>query len=195
VLTQDPEGSGSDAESSNQGEDSHKKRRYRKRAVKNNGKPSKGRISPSRSGVRANKHPDDEDPSATGPDTESVDSFSSVKISRPLADVNILGPPVAGLVEIVPSRSDYKKIVSHRAYLLNNLSQDFGPKITGKLTGFSMLLQHSMDETFSGETPVGIHPFLRSFKEAADHNRISEGATARLIPYFLTGIAKEGYRT
>jgi hypothetical protein len=52
-----------------------------------------------------------------------------------------------------------------------------------------------MDEKFSGETPVGILSFLRSFKEAADHNRISEGAAAPLIPYFLTGIDKEGYRT
>jgi hypothetical protein len=109
--------------------------------------------------------------------------------------VNILGPPVAGLVEIVPSPSDYKTIFSYRAYRLNNLSQDFGPKITGKLTGFARRLQHSMDEKFSCETPVWILSFLRSFKEAADHNRISEGAAARLIPYFLTGIAKEGYRT
>jgi hypothetical protein len=42
---------------------------------------------------------------------------------------------------------------------------------------------------------VGILSFLRSFKEAADHNRISEGAAARLTLYFLTGIAKECYRT
>jgi hypothetical protein len=36
--------------------------------------------------------------------------------------------------------------------------------------------------------------FLRTFEEAADYNRVSEGAAARLIPYFLKGIAKEGYR-
>jgi hypothetical protein len=75
------------------------------------------------------------------------------------------------------------------------MSQDFGPKMTGKLTVFTRRLQHSMDENFSGETPVRILSFLRSFMEAADRNRISEGAAARLIPYFLTGIAKEGYRT
>jgi hypothetical protein len=51
--TQDPEGSGSDAESSDQCKNDHKKRRSRKRAIKNNGKPSKGRKSPSRSGARA----------------------------------------------------------------------------------------------------------------------------------------------
>jgi hypothetical protein len=42
---------------------------------------------------------------------------------------------------------------------------------------------------------VGILSFLRLFKEATDHNRISEGAAARLILSSLTGIAKEGYRT
>jgi hypothetical protein len=31
-------------------------------------------------------------------------------------------------------------------------------------------------------------------KEPPDHNRVSEGTAARLIPYFLKGIAKEGYR-
>jgi hypothetical protein len=79
--TQDPEGSGSDAESSDQGEDAHKKRRSRRRAVNNNGKPSKRRESPSRSGARAKKHPEDEDPSASGSDTDSVDSSSSVDLS------------------------------------------------------------------------------------------------------------------
>ena len=52
-----------------------------------------------------------------------------------------------------------------------------------------------MDEEFSDEKLVEILTFLPSFKEAADHNRISEGASARLVPNFLTGIAKEGYRT
>jgi hypothetical protein len=150
----------------------------------------------SRSGARANKRPEDSEPSESGPDTDSVASFSSAELEeRPPAVETTLGPPVAGLVEIVPSRSDYKTLVSYRNYRLLNLSQEFGPKVTGRLTGFARRLQHSMDEKFSGDTPVGILSFLRSFKEAADHNRISEGAAARLIPYFLTGIAKEGYRT
>jgi hypothetical protein len=66
ALTQDPEGCGSDAESSDHGEDAHKKRRSKKRAVKNNGKPSKGRNTPFRSGARVTKHPEDEDPSLRG---------------------------------------------------------------------------------------------------------------------------------
>jgi hypothetical protein len=36
--------------------------------------------------------------------------------------------------------------------------------------------------------------FLRTVKEAANLNCVSEGAAARLIPYFIKGIAKKGYR-
>jgi hypothetical protein len=71
-------------------------------------------------------------------------------------------------LEIVPSRSDYKSIVSYRAYRLNNMSHDLGLKITGKLTGYVRRFQHSIDEKFSGETPVGILSFLRSFKAAVE---------------------------
>jgi hypothetical protein len=35
---------------------------------------------------------------------------------------------------------------------------------------------------------------MRTFKEAEDHNELSEAAAARLIPFFLMGAAKEGYR-
>jgi hypothetical protein len=36
-------------------------------------------------------------------------------------------------------------------------------------------------------------PFLRSFKEAADHLNVIEGAVARILPSFLDGMAREGY--
>ena len=50
------------------------------------------------------------------------------------------------------------------------------------------------DDRFSGDEPIEVLAFLRVFKEAADHNELPEAAAARLITYFLTGIAKEGYR-
>jgi hypothetical protein len=51
----------------------------------------------------------------------------------------------------------------------------------------------SPDDRFNGYEPIEILAFLRIFKEAADHIELSEAAEARLIPYFLTGAAKEGY--
>jgi hypothetical protein len=50
------------------------------------------------------------------------------------------------------------------------------------------------DDRFSGDEPIEVLSFLRVFKEASDHNELPEAAAARLITYFLVGIAKEGYR-
>jgi hypothetical protein len=65
--------------------------------------------------------------------------------------------------------------------------------VTAKLAAFAKRLKYSIEDKFGGNEPAKVLQFLRISKEAADHNRVSEGASARLIPYFLTGIAKEGY--
>jgi hypothetical protein len=52
----------------------------------------------------------------------------------------------------------------------------------------------TVEDKFGGDEPIEILSFLRTFKEAADHNDVGEGAAARLIPYFLKDTAKEGYR-
>jgi hypothetical protein len=46
------------------------------------------------------------------------------------------------------------------------------------------------EDRFSGDEQIEVLAFLRTFKEAADHNELSEAAASRLIPYFLTGAAK-----
>jgi hypothetical protein len=51
-----------------------------------------------------------------------------------------------------------------------------------------------LEDKFGGYEPIEILSFLRTFKEAADHNDVGEGAAARLIPYSLKDAAKEGYR-
>jgi hypothetical protein len=55
-------------------------------------------------------------------------------------------------------------------------------------------MQSRRNERFSGDDPIEILGFLRTFKESADHNEAGEGAAAHLIPFFLTGTAKEVYR-
>jgi hypothetical protein len=104
------------------------------------------------------------------------------------------GPAVPGLREIIPSRSDYRTLVSYRSYQLVDRSQRYDPSGTAKLAVFVKRLKHTIEEKFGGEEPIEVLKFLRTFKEAAGHNRVSEGAAARLIPYFMKGIAKEGYR-
>jgi hypothetical protein len=52
----------------------------------------------------------------------------------------------------------------------------------------------SPDDRFNGDGSIEILAFLRTLKDAEDHNELSEAAAARLIPYFLTGADKEGCR-
>jgi hypothetical protein len=56
-------------------------------------------------------------------------------------------------------------------------------------------LRHKVEEKFTGEDPIEILSFQRTFKEGADHMNISEGAAAKLFPYFLDGIAREEYES
>jgi hypothetical protein len=126
-------------------------------------------------------------------DSESV-STSSSEDDHNGDSVKVKGPPVPGLTEIIPSRSDYKHLVSYRTYRLEDISQRFDPSVTAKLSSYAKRLKHSIEDKFSGDEPIEVLQFLRTFKEAADHNRVGEGAAARLVPYFLKGMAKEGYR-
>jgi hypothetical protein len=60
---------------------------------------------------------------------------------------------------------------------------------------YAKLRKHSIEDKFSGYEPIEVPTFLKTFKEAADHNSMGEGAAAQLVPYFINGMAKEGYRT
>jgi hypothetical protein len=106
------------------------------------------------------------------------------------------GKSVPGLEEIIPSRSDYKKLVSYRTYRLANLSNRYNAAVTGKMSTYLKRVKHAIspDDRFNGDEPIEILAFMRTFKEAADHKELSEAAAAGLIPYFLAGAAKEGYR-
>jgi hypothetical protein len=84
--------------------------------------------------------------------------------------------------------------VYYQSYRLVDLSQCCDPSVTAKLDGFVKRLKHAIEKLFGGERPIEVLLFLRILKEAANHNCVSEGAAARLIPHFLNGIAKEGYR-
>ncbi len=52
-----------------------------------------------------------------------------------------------------------------------------------------------MSEKFSGEDHILVLDFLRNFRDAADHNNVSEGAAARIVPYFLTGLAMDSVKS
>jgi hypothetical protein len=152
---------------------------------------AKAETSHARKGKRHNKSlgPRDPDCPTSDSDTDPDDPISpgGVFPSR--------GPASAGLTEIIPSRAGYRKLVSYRSYRLENMSQRYDGTISKRLSALMKGLRHTVEEKFSGDDPIEILPFLRSFKEGADHMDISEGAAARLLPYFLDGTAREEYKS
>jgi hypothetical protein len=83
--------------------------------------------------------------------------------------------------------------VSYRTYRLANRSNRNNAAVTGKMSTYPKRVKHAIapDDRFSGDEPIEILAFLRTFKEVADHNELSEDAAARLIPYFRTGLPKK----
>jgi hypothetical protein len=151
-----------------------------------------GRHGKVHNGQRDKKRREKVEHSQTSSDSESGNSSSEddpVKGSH-----SPKGPAVSGLSEIVPSRSDYRSLVSYRSYRLENRSQRYDKTITAKLSSYVKRPKHAVKDRFGGDEPIEVLAFLRTFKEAADHNDVGEGAAARLIPYFLKDAAKEGYR-
>jgi hypothetical protein len=158
-------------------------------SVVRNGRRGKGR-----SGKRDTNNHEMGEHSETSSNTED-DSYSSDEVTHTLG-LPIKGKAVPGLKEIIPARSDYTHLVSYRSYRLVNRSNRYDASVTGKLSSYLKRMKHAIpqDDRFSGDEPIEVLSFLRVFKEAADHNELPEAAAARLITYFLVGIAKEGYR-
>ena len=154
----------------------------------------KGRRKLIRLGKRDMKGREDSEASLNNSDEEQ-DSDSESETSGEEAVDRIKGPKVPGLEEIVPSRSAYRRLLSYRTYRLANTSQRYDPTVTAKLATYAKRMKHSLEEKFDGNEPIAVLDFLRSFKETADHNKVSEGAAARLMPYFLKGAPKEEYRS
>jgi hypothetical protein len=117
--------------------------------------------------------------------SDNDDGYSSSEDSFPLTSKRrYKGKSVPGLEEVIPARSDYNTLVSYRTYRLVNRSNRCDAAVTGRLSAYLKRLKHAIppDDRFSGDDPIEILGFLRTFKESADHNEVGEGAAARLIP-------------
>jgi hypothetical protein len=91
------------------------------------------------------------------------------------------------LDKISPSPSDYKDLVSYRTYRLANRSNRCNAAVTDEISTYLIRVKHAISPDYrsSGDEPIEKIAILRTFKEAADHNELSDAAAARLIPYFL----------
>jgi hypothetical protein len=106
-----------------------------------------------------------------------------------------LGPAVPGLTELTTRRPEFKELLSYRAYRLADVTQKVDGAAHNRLSSLLRRLKYHLEEKFSGDPAIKVLDFLKSFREAADINDVSEGLAAILLPYFLEGKAKAGLAT
>jgi hypothetical protein len=113
-------------------------------------------------------------------------------------DVHIhvgLGQAVPGLTELTTRRPDFKELLSYRAYRLADLTQKVDGAAHNQLSSLLRRLKYHLEEKFSGDPAIKVLDFLKTFREAADINDVSESLAAIILPYFLEGKAKAGLST
>ena len=93
------------------------------------------------------------------------------------------------LVEIVPSDSRLKRVLSYKTYSLQNKDQRASSNVCKKVGTWTKRMAVAIPKKYDGTDPVSLLQFLSSFKAAADINGISEGAARLILPNFVTGKA------
>jgi hypothetical protein len=82
--------------------------------------------------------------------------------------------------------------VSCQSYRLKDTEAVIDGNDTGKVNGILKRVKHHFSYSFGGEIPLKVLDFLSTVKEAMDLNNVSEGVAAIILPYFVTGEAKDG---
>jgi hypothetical protein len=103
-----------------------------------------------------------------------------------------IGPVVPGLTELTTRRPGFRDLLSNRHYRLSNTTQTADAAISGKLNSPLKRMKYHINTKFSGDPAIQVLDFLKTFREAADMNELSEAAAAVLLPYFLEGKSKTG---
>jgi hypothetical protein len=99
------------------------------------------------------------------------------------------GPIVPGLTELTTRRPEFRELLSYRHNRLANTTQRADAAISGKLNLQPKRMKYHIDTKFSGDLAIHVLDFVKTFREAADMNELSEAAGAAFLPYFLEGKA------
>jgi hypothetical protein len=103
-----------------------------------------------------------------------------------------LGRRFRGLVELQTRLPEYKVLVSYRSYRLKDTEAVIDENDTGKVNEILKRIKHHFSYYFGGEFPLKVLDFLSTVKESMGRNHVSEGVAAIILPYLLTGEAKDG---
>jgi hypothetical protein len=82
--------------------------------------------------------------------------------------------------------------VSYRSYRLKDTEAVIDENDTGKVNGILKRIKNHFSYSFGGEIHLKVLDVFSTVKEAMDLNHVSEGVAAIILPYILTGEAKDG---
>jgi hypothetical protein len=147
-------------------------------------------------------NPDSSDSSSSSGDDYKRDKKINTKASTDSDDSEEMfytssdseeGPRLKSIKETKTRSVSLRAALSYRTYRLNNISQKFSNALSKDLSKISKRMTTHIpdDQRFDGSDPVSIIKFLEDFKEACDHNGVSEGAAMHLFQYFLLNTAKK----
>jgi hypothetical protein len=105
------------------------------------------------------------------------------------------GNRIPGLVPLTNFRPEFQALVSYRRYPLADTDPIVDAEVTEFLHSYLKRMTKHLDYQFSGSPEIKVLDYLRSFKIAADVSRLSEGATALVLPNVLSGRAKSSVVT
>ena len=156
----------------------------------NSRKPMKGSGDPDddSSSSSDEENPRNNRPSETS-DDENDDSSSD-------ESVQFTPTKFRSLKNVLIRTSELRSVLSYKTYRLRNQSQKFTTKMQKELSRIALRMKTHIadDQKFCGTDPVSIIRFLEEFKEACDHNGLSEGASLHLFQYFILDPAKKSLR-
>ena len=195
----------------NHGGNKSKSRQLKHAHSKSKNRSSKQRIStrPSaKSSKKKSKHkgrrnnPDSSDSSSSSGDDYKRNKKINTNVSTDSEDSEDMyytssdseeGQRLKSLKETKTRSVSLRAALSYRTYRLNNRSQKFSNALSRNLSKISKRMTTHIpdDQRFDGSDPVSIIKFLEDFKEACDHNGVSEGAAMHLFQYFLLNTAKK----
>ncbi len=141
---------------------------------------------------KVEKHQDaTESPSDSESDNDDVDApRPASQTVRTKRSKSKSFDPAAAFPVLVPSRTIYNDAVSFQTYRLTNRSQAYDSSVSARISSWTKRMSHSFQtDKFTGSDPIRIINFLKSFRDAANHNNAPEEAAGHVLPYFLEGPA------
>lgn len=97
---------------------------------------------------------------------------------------------------IVPSNTFFARVANYKSYSLQIVLQPISPVYPEKVSSYHKRIDLQMvSRLFSRHYPITVLGFLMEFRNACEHNGVSEGVVIWLFQYFTDVSAKDNIKS